>query len=219
MQPLRFKLETAPSILAEDLRAFLVENIAMDETSSSIISRLTTWRHKLEPKFCLSIGAPSSPFISNAIMFDHDQSCAELAQSLGLRYSRYADDLAFSTDEAGVLREVPAIVERICSDLKYPRLIINGKKTIHSSRGKHRFLAGLTLTPSGGVSLGRENKRRLRSQLHRFRCGNMDTETQASLRGELAFSWSVEKEFIFRLLRQFGDDTFRQLDLPFRLNH
>lgn len=44
----------------------------------------------------LAQGAPSSPTLSNAVLFSLDKRLAGLAKSLQLDYSRYADDLAFS---------------------------------------------------------------------------------------------------------------------------
>jgi hypothetical protein len=74
---------------------------------------------------------------------------------------------------------------------------------------------GLTLTPEGQISLGREKKRQLRSQLYRFSKKLLDNEEIARLRGELAFAWSVEPTFIQSLVRQRGARLFKKLELPF----
>lgn len=41
-------------------------------------------------------GAPTSPLLSNLVNFELDQALSDLARLSGARYSRYADDLAFS---------------------------------------------------------------------------------------------------------------------------
>jgi hypothetical protein len=43
-------------------------------------------------------GAPSSPSVANAVTHHLDRRLAGLARTLGARYTRYADDLAFSGD-------------------------------------------------------------------------------------------------------------------------
>lgn len=45
-------------------------------------------------------GAPTSPMLANLTMYEADLDLEALANSKGLIYSRYADDLSFSTDAA-----------------------------------------------------------------------------------------------------------------------
>ena len=42
-------------------------------------------------------GAPTSPLLSNLIMRNHDAELNEIAKNYGLTYTRYSDDLSFST--------------------------------------------------------------------------------------------------------------------------
>lgn len=44
-------------------------------------------------------GAPSSPIISNLIMIRIDQRITKYCQALGIRYTRYADDMLFSSGD------------------------------------------------------------------------------------------------------------------------
>lgn len=207
-----------PSISALDVRRYLVEVGKLSAEDARLISIVVCWRDKLRGKLCLSIGAPSSPLISNLMLYVFDKKITRICREHRIVYSRYADDLAFSTNKNGALSDLPDIVESICSELNYPKLEVNHKKTVFTSRAFKRALVGLVLTPEGQVSLGRDKKRRLRSELYRFSHNSLGVEDIAKLRGELAFAWSVEKEFIFSLLRQFGKETFLQLGLPFSLD-
>lgn len=205
-----------PSISVLDVRRYLIEIGKMSTEDARIVSLLVCWRDKAKGKLCLSIGAPSSPHLSNVMLYVFDKRIVQLCRTQKVFYSRYADDLAFSTNRKEVLSEIVRQVQVVCEELEYPKLAVNHKKTVSTSRAFRRVLVGLFLTPEGAISLGREKKRRLRSELYRFSQDRLDTADISRLRGELAFAWSVEKQFIFSLLRQLGEEVFRKLDLPFR---
>src|SRR6185437_4562178 len=60
----------------------------------------------------LTIGAPTSPAISNALCFDLDVALDGISQSRGVNYTRYADDLFFSTNEPRLLVDVEQAVKK-----------------------------------------------------------------------------------------------------------
>lgn len=204
-----------PSITVQDIHKHLTKYGKLSTSDIASICRLVCWRRRDTGDLVLSIGAPSSPMLSNTVLFDFDKQVAKIAQSKKVLYSRYADDLAFSTNRKGVLTEIHAEICELCERLEYPRLTINTEKTVFTSKAYRRSLVGLVLTPSGETSLGREKKRQIRSQLYRFSKGNLEVEGISKLRGELAYAWSVEPSFIFSLLRQRGEDVFKKLGLPF----
>lgn len=206
-----------PSISVADVRRYLVEVGKMSIEDARLVSLLVCWRNKETGDLCLSIGAPSSPFLSNVMLYTFDKKIVQLCRTHKVAYTRYADDLAFSTNRKEVLSEIAEQVQRTCDELQYPRLVINPSKTVSTSRAYKRVLVGLVLTPAGAISLGRDKKRRLRSELYRFTLNKLDAEEIPRLRGELAFAWSVEKSFINSLLRQYGGDVFLKLGLPFEL--
>jgi RNA-directed DNA polymerase len=153
----------------------------------------------------LTIGAPSSPVLSNAVMYQFDTEISLLCNELGCVYSRYADDLFFSTNNGGVLERIESEVTRILAGLRVPKLKINDSKTFHSSK-KHRVrFLGMILTPSGEVSVGREKKREIKSLVFRFSQGKLDDELVQYLRGYLAFLNSVEPSFLGSLKAKYSD--------------
>lgn len=204
-----------PSITILDIYKYLIERASMPSEDARLVSLLLSWKDKEKNKLCLSIGAPSSPHISNLIMFIFDNKVDHLCKSLNVSYSRYADDLAFSTNQKNVLSDIPNKIKKICSDLDYPNLEVNESKTVSTSIAKGRTLVGLVLTTENQISLGRDKKRRLRYDLYKFSKDVLEIEKIPSLRGELAFAWSVEKRFIYSLLKTYGKDVFSKLDLPF----
>ena len=159
----------------------------------------------------LTIGAPSSPILSNAILFDFDCFVTELCHSRHVAYSRYADDLFFST---GKPNQLSFILEAIRSDLQNrisPRLTINENKTVFTSKKRRRIASGLILTPDGRLSIGREKKRSIRTLIYLYSKGMLPPDDVSYLRGYLAFVNSVEPGFLERVRRKYGDETVNRL--------
>lgn len=195
-----------PSITGEDVAVLLRANVnalaPLELTAEDIeLTRLLVCRNDH-----LTIGAPSSPAISNAVMFEFDGYWSDHCRRLEVHYTRYADDLYFSTDQ-------PKVLERIIADLRAdlparrsPRLVINDQKTVFTSRKRRRLVTGLVLTADKKLSIGRRQKRYIRGLLfQRTRTGGPNKVNDAYLRGYLAFARSVEPEFIESLVRKYGD--------------
>lgn len=205
-----------PSITAADIRQHAKRHSNFEEDDLDIFINIVAWRNKLDHSFGLSIGAPSSPAISNSIMFEFDESISSFCKDKEVTYSRYADDLAFSTTRKDTLKEVEAEVHRLTSSIQSPKLAINEKKTVNVSKRYRRSLVGLTITPEQKVSLGRERKRDIRAKLYLYGKGYLNGEDVAHLRGLLAYAWSIEPTFILSLADKQGNELFAKLELPFR---
>jgi len=68
--------------------------------------------------------------LSNALCYDLDVSLETLCDKAHVAYTRYADDLFFSTDQPNVLRQIETDVARAISELKIPaklRLTVRGE--------------------------------------------------------------------------------------------
>ena len=51
-------------------------------------------------------GAPTSPVLSNALLFDFDREVSAEAETLGLHYSRYSDDISLSGESEPALEQM-----------------------------------------------------------------------------------------------------------------
>lgn len=167
-------------------------------------------RIKSEP-FSLSIGSPSSPVISNSIMYQFDCLIAEWCSLNEVVYTRYADDLTFSTNIKDKTAEVEAIVRQSLNQISYPSLRLNRKKTTLVSKKYQRRITGLIITNEKQVSLGRYKKRYISSLVHKFKLGLLDKDSVSSLQGNLAYAMDVEPLFVERLARKYGDETIDKL--------
>ena len=125
-----------PSISAEDIHKYL-------ESLSS------EWPRDDQHLFCqlvcredrLTIGAPSSPALSNVLCFDLDTRLDSLAHTNAVTYTRYADDLFFSASKPNVLSTFPPEVKKILERLEMPaNLRLNSRKTRHSSKKGRRLV-------------------------------------------------------------------------------
>jgi RNA-directed DNA polymerase len=143
----------------------------------------------------LTIGAPSSPTVSNKLLYGLDTRLSEIAVECNVNYSRYADDLYFSSSQPGRLYKVCKTVEDIIANTASPRLTINKRKTFHTSRKRRMAVTGLRITPEAKVSVGRDLKRRIRVLAHKAKNEKIGAEDLGWLRGMLAYVSSIEPHF------------------------
>ncbi|GMN01660.1 reverse transcriptase family protein [Erythrobacter sp. MTPC3] len=110
-------------------------------------------------------GAPSSPMLANLAMRSLDEILATSAESTGFRYSRYADDLAFSTDKKRTLEEMHRLRREICRILNDAGFRPNLRKTVIRGPGTRRIVLGL-LVDGPAPRLSRSYKDNIRLHLH-----------------------------------------------------
>ncbi len=192
-----------PSLKKESVRHFLAskeELLGLTYGEVDLLVDIVTRRGEL------AIGAPTSPILSNCIMYEFDLKWGALATADGLLYTRYADDIYVSAKERGIV--VP-FIERIAIDLRHwpgYNFFINEKKTVHTSRKKLRRVTGIVITPQGGLSIGRGEKRSLRTQIFLAINGKLDQLQLQSLLGLLSFGTSIENGLLARLESKYGPD-------------
>jgi RNA-directed DNA polymerase len=178
-----------------------------------IIENLAFWcpSKKNDGKRILSVGAPSSPFISNWIMYRFDQTVFELCQKDNIVYTRYADDLTFSTNKKNILFELPKKIKTILRDELDGNIIINDTKTMFTSKKHNRHVTGITLTNQGQLSIGRERKRHISLLLHKFSHSLLSTADIASLCGLLAFANDIEPDFKAKMTKKYTQKVIERL--------
>jgi retron-type reverse transcriptase len=200
-----------PSITEKAWMAYCERSSLFDHRDSITAGRLLFHRARGGRILRLSIGAPSSPILSNALMYDFDTEVNRRVVEHKITYTRYADDMTFSAERTWNLREVDGILRSVINNMTSPRLTINESKTNLVTPKYHRQVTGLVLTLDGKVSLGRDRKRKIRASVHRFSQGGVDQQGQAKLAGTLAFAKDVEPEFYDRMERTYGSDVMERL--------
>jgi retron-type reverse transcriptase len=133
---------------------------------SDVIAGLCTMRLEedgKETRYVLPQGAPTSPTITNIICEKLDRQLGGLAKRFGAKYSRYADDITFSSMNYIYSNEGEFIKElhRIIADNHFT---INEKKTRLQKVGERQEVTGLIL--SDKVNVVRTYTREVRTLLH-----------------------------------------------------
>lgn len=200
-----------PSIDREWLMAYLrseahVGRLDIDQGAISTVARVACRFNEEDQSNALSIGAPSSPILSNAILFDLDRAIFDLCSKAECVYTRYADDIYVSTRVPDVLRHIEIDIRGFIKQFA-PKLVLNEGKTINLSKKQRRTVTGVILTPSRTLSIGRELKRSIKTRIYLYSLGDLTHEEVNELSGLLAFICDVEPEFFSALSSKFGTET------------
>src|SRR5271170_4127367 len=129
------------------------------------------WGQQSSIPRCLSIGAPTSPMLSNIMLFRLDTILFRAATNIKVRYTRYADDITVSGDSIEDVRRFEDQVVRILPLIRSPALTLNDKKRGIHLKGQKRMVTGPKITPVSTVSIGRERKRLMSVMLHKVTLG------------------------------------------------
>lgn len=196
-----------PSIRPRDWFAYCKQTAVLtDALDIHLTSLLLFQRPKGSSVLRLAVGAPSSPFLSNALMFEFDTVIAQAVAQDHVVYTRYADDLTFSAPRTGHLVNVEKKVRDTLRALEYPTLAVNEDKTTRVTRKYGRKVTGLTLTNDGKVSIGNKRKRLIHASVHHASLGKLNNASLGELKGLLGFANSAEPQFIGVLKEKYGAD-------------
>lgn len=110
-------------------------------------------------------GAPTSPMLANLVMRGADQALQSIADSHGLVYTRYSDDITFSTRGSFSREQAMTVVSQSTTVLKRQGLFPNRSKTVVVHPGARRVVLGL-LVDSDQPRLNRAFRDRLRQHLY-----------------------------------------------------
>lgn len=152
------------------------ERLGHCPAAARVLTSLTTFR------FHLPQGAPTSPSLSNLVLQDQDIRINRAAALLGVRFTRYVDDLGLSGNDPQLLIEPTARILQ-ASGFRVSR----GKLKVMPASGLQE-MTGLSLNSRHGPSVPRKQRDRIRSAIHRLGTAcdpaNFDTEI-SSIKGRI----------------------------------
>jgi hypothetical protein len=152
----------------------------------------------------LAMGAPSSPFVSNALLYPFDEEVTDQVSMHGITYTRYADDLTFSASDAGVLGRVDIALERALAVCQYDQLTLNHYKTAVAQKPGMGAITGVYVENDGRLSAGEDRKQCVVAGIDDVIAGKLTPREIASVKGKLAFVLQIEPEFRAALDQRFG---------------
>ena len=165
-----------PSVKAEKVNNLFLK-LGWNNEAAAKLTELCTWENGLPQ------GAPTSPAISNIILYELDKKLFSMAQGFKAKYTRYADDLTFSLKE-----DKPEIVRSI---IKLTQLAVEKEGfRINFKKGKinilrkhqHQKVCGITVN-NPKPTLSRKERRKLRAIKHHLENDRPATMTKEQLQG------------------------------------
>jgi hypothetical protein len=180
-------------------------------------------------------GAPTSPVVSNIVSARMDGELEALAHRFRCSYTRYADDLTFSTNLpefpsglAAVKEKCALVGEPLRSTIERNGFRINVSKVRLQNKGVRQVVTGLTVNKR--VNVPRRVVRQIRAMLHAWRKFGLD-RAQATYqtsfgiqkaRNPLAQPARFEnvvrgKLSYLAMIRGHADETYRKLRDQYRL--
>lgn len=204
-----------PSVDSRWLEEFLLSHaqkgtLGIEPEAIPTVIRLVCRFNKNDDSLALTIGAPSSPILTNAILFEVDSIATERCAELSCRYTRYADDIYLSSCEKNKLCDAEKEIRRIFSEIA-PQLRFNEQKTINTSKKGRRVVTGVTLTTDRKLSVGREMKRSVKTQVFLSLRGELPVGEKSRLCGLIAYIRDIEPDFYDSLCRKFGAESIDNL--------
>lgn len=128
-------------------------------------------------------GAPTSPMLANLAMIEFDARIVSIAERYGLRYTRYADDIALSTCDKNYTRSrCHRVIREIYSEMSREGLLPNLAKMRITPPGGRKVVLGLTVD-GDRPRLPREFKANLRQHLYYLNKSDIGPVHHARARG------------------------------------
>lgn len=189
-------------IIHDNLKLHPIFNIDdLSETILNNIIKIATY------KGALPQGSPLSPMLSNLIMVNFDYKLRKALNDNPIRtiYTRYADDMTFSSKKSQDISNIIHLVEKILKEEYNNEIKINYLKTKKITPGRC-FITGVKLNKEHKLTVGWEKKKLIKSRiynlLNKTDLTNPTKETLKEIQsvlGYLAFMNNIEHDYVLYL--------------------
>jgi retron-type reverse transcriptase len=124
-------------------------------------------------------GACTSPMLSNLAARRLDSRLTGIAKKLGWEYTRYADDLSFSSSADGAAEKIGYLLARIRHISQDEGFAVNETKTRVARQSTRQLVTGVVVNQRPGVE--RKTVRRIRAILHRAKREGLAAQNREKL--------------------------------------
>jgi RNA-directed DNA polymerase len=180
--------EFFPGIAAQRVKeVFHSSCFSFSDQVANALTLLTTLQGKLPT------GAPTSPVISNFICYGLDYDLITFCENRHLTYSRYADDLTFSSNDP----INPSITDEIITLVERHGFEVNRKKTRLTSSYRKQTVTGITVNEK--VNVDRNLLKKTRAMLHDLSLNGAELATRRHFNIRSEVTPELISTFISRL--------------------
>lgn len=168
------------------VRGYFMKNkhFNLPEKIATIIAQLTCYKGKLPQ------GAPTSPVITNLIFEILDNRIKKICKIYKLDYTRYADDLTFSTNDKLFLEKQLDFYEVLSKEIEAAGFKINEGKNRLQLKNSRQLVTGLVVNQK--VNINRKYYRETRAMAH-----HLYKEGEFTINGEAGTLNQLEGRFSF----------------------
>jgi retron-type reverse transcriptase len=169
-------------------------NIGYNSKVAGVLANLCTYDDYLPQ------GAVTSPYIANLVCYHMDARINGYCSRKDIVYTRYADDLTFSSNNRTLLNKVEKFIKYIVKDEGFT---INGKKTRYLSNDIKKTVTGITINDDS-IHVDKKFKRDLRAQIYQS-IKSKDYTNNSQISGKIAYVNSIEDGFRERIIKYISD--------------
>ena len=142
-------------------------------------------------------GAPSSPFLSNIVMMQTDYAITKALPTL--TYTRYADDMLFSSATKFDVGFVVGVVSKLLPI----GMQLNQDKTRFGSCNGANWNVGLMYNKDLDITVGYRNKKLMKNMLHNYFTHEDSMQDKLSLKGLLNYYRYIEPKYFNDLIAKY----------------
>ena len=136
-------------------------------------------------------GAPTSPAITNIIMYEFDERIGAYCSERGIAYTRYCDDMTFSGEF-----DEKEIITLVKEELRKLGLFLKNRKTAVINSTKRQTVTGIVVNEK--LNITKEYKKKIRQEIYYIEKFGLESHIQrqgiadsvgylTSLKGRIAF--------------------------------
>lgn len=160
---------------------FMAKPYALPPEVATVLAQICCYKNALPQ------GAPSSPIISNMICAKLDKQLTDLSKIHKCHYTRYSDDLTFSTNRSNLFSNV-LFIDSIYNIIKSNGFTVNPSKTRLRRRNSRQGVTGLVVNEK--VNVDRRFIKKIRAMMHQWK-----TEGEAALQKTYEEKYNIKSRY------------------------